>query len=227
MSSNATRPLGIPESRENKVWKTRRSFSLFIWNYQKKINSDLENLISFSVIYRFIGLRHETTEICSINWKHSSNWTVTLNTLLLARWKGNWQHKQRLVEIEELSQEARSKNTDGRVRWIPVFLLHNKNTSSLSNYKHRTSTEFCKLSTAPKLSVIIFENSSKRGTPTNATERWTKRTYMYKHAPTKTIKLVVVNSILNVPCIWSKGYSWCIQLLLACPLKHPLSLTVE
>ena len=89
----------------------------------------------------------------------------------------------------------------------------------LSNYKHRTSTEFCKLSTAPKLSVIIFENSSKRGTPTNATERWTKRTYMYKHAPTKTIKLVVVNSILNVPCIWSKGYSWCIQLLLACPSK--------
>ena len=30
------------------------------------------------MIYRFIGLRHEITEICSINRKHRSNWTVTL-----------------------------------------------------------------------------------------------------------------------------------------------------
>ena len=48
--------LGTPE-RENKGWKTRHSFSL---------------------LYRFIGLRHEITEICSINRKHHSNWTVTL-----------------------------------------------------------------------------------------------------------------------------------------------------
>ena len=32
----------------------------------KTLNSDLENLISFSVIYRFIGLPHEIIEICSI-----------------------------------------------------------------------------------------------------------------------------------------------------------------
>ena len=31
------------------------------------------------MIYRFIALRHEITEICSINRKQSSNWTVTLN----------------------------------------------------------------------------------------------------------------------------------------------------
>ena len=29
-------------------------------------------------MYRFIGLRHEITEMCSINRKHRSNWTVTL-----------------------------------------------------------------------------------------------------------------------------------------------------
>ena len=33
---------------------------------------------SFSVMYRFVGLRHELTKICSINQKHRSNWTVTL-----------------------------------------------------------------------------------------------------------------------------------------------------
>ena len=33
------------------------------------------------MIYRFIGLRHEITEICSINRKHRSNWTVTLTNM--------------------------------------------------------------------------------------------------------------------------------------------------
>ena len=59
-----------PERNWNNGRKTRRSFSLFIWNYQiKKTHSDLENLISFSGIYWFIGLRHEITEMCFINWK--------------------------------------------------------------------------------------------------------------------------------------------------------------
>ena len=40
---------------------------------KQTLNSYLENLISFPVIYRFIGLRHEITEICSINQKHRSN----------------------------------------------------------------------------------------------------------------------------------------------------------
>ena len=47
--------------------------SLLIKNYQIKIKSYLENLINFSVIYRFIGLRQEITEICYINRKHRSN----------------------------------------------------------------------------------------------------------------------------------------------------------
>ena len=40
---------------------------------KQKLNSDLDNLVSFSVIYRFIGLHHEITKICSINRKHRSN----------------------------------------------------------------------------------------------------------------------------------------------------------
>ena len=48
--------------------------SLYIFEINKyKLNSYLENLISFSVIYKFIGLRHEIREICSINRKHLSN----------------------------------------------------------------------------------------------------------------------------------------------------------
>ena len=34
--------------------------------------------MSISVIYRFIVLRHEITEICSVNRKHRSNRAVTL-----------------------------------------------------------------------------------------------------------------------------------------------------
>ena len=53
--------------------------SLHLFEITKlKYNSDLEYLISFSVIHRFIGLCHKITEICSINRKHRSNWTVTL-----------------------------------------------------------------------------------------------------------------------------------------------------
>ena len=53
--------------------------SLYLFEIARwKLNSDLANLTSFSVIYRFVGLRHEITEICSINQKHRSNWTVTL-----------------------------------------------------------------------------------------------------------------------------------------------------
>ena len=36
--------------------------SLYLFEITKhELNSDLENLISFSVMYRFIGLRHEIT----------------------------------------------------------------------------------------------------------------------------------------------------------------------
>ena len=67
-------------SGEGKRKSENKAFVLFIYLKlpNKKINSDLENFISFSVIYRFIGLRHEITEICPISQKHRSNWTVTL-----------------------------------------------------------------------------------------------------------------------------------------------------
>ena len=39
--------------------------SLYLFEIIKQnLNSDLKNLITFSVMYRFIGLRHEITEIC-------------------------------------------------------------------------------------------------------------------------------------------------------------------
>ena len=48
--------------------------SLYLLEIAKyKLDSDLENLISFSMICRFIGLRQEIKEICSINRKHRSN----------------------------------------------------------------------------------------------------------------------------------------------------------
>ena len=54
--------------------------SLYLFEISKqKVHSDQDDLISFSVIYRFIRLRHEITEICSVNRKHRSNWTVTLS----------------------------------------------------------------------------------------------------------------------------------------------------
>ena len=53
-----------------------------------KLNSDLENLISFSVIYvyRFIGLLREVTEI---NQKHRINLTVTLIQLNFREYNQN------------------------------------------------------------------------------------------------------------------------------------------
>ena len=88
MPSNATRRTwNSGEGKQRPEKQGVRSPSLFeITKY--KLNSDLENLISFSVINRFIGLRHEITEICSINRKHRSNWTVTLTKkTLLTLWK--------------------------------------------------------------------------------------------------------------------------------------------
>ena len=88
MPSNATRRTwNSGEGTQRSEKQGVRSPSLFKFT-KYKLNSDLENLISFSVIYRLIGLRHEITEICSINRKHRSNWTVTLTKkTLLTLWK--------------------------------------------------------------------------------------------------------------------------------------------
>ena len=62
-----------PRRRKTKVGK-QGVRSLYLFQITKyKLNNDLENLIRFSVIYRFIGLSHEITEICSINRKYRSN----------------------------------------------------------------------------------------------------------------------------------------------------------
>ena len=67
----STSYLELPKKNTKVGKKEFRSFYLFeISKYE--LNSDLENLISFSVIYRFIGLRCET-EMCSINLKNRLN----------------------------------------------------------------------------------------------------------------------------------------------------------
>ena len=38
----------------------------------------LENFISFLLIYKFVGIRRVLTELEADNWKHRSNYTVTL-----------------------------------------------------------------------------------------------------------------------------------------------------
>ena len=53
---------------ELRKWKTKvgkyGARSLYLFEIAKqKLNSDLDNLISFSVIYRFIGLSHRITDM--------------------------------------------------------------------------------------------------------------------------------------------------------------------
>ena len=51
------------ELRKGKTKVENKAFVLFIYLIpNKKLNSDLENLFSLSVIYRFIGFRHEITD---------------------------------------------------------------------------------------------------------------------------------------------------------------------
>ena len=63
------------QNRKTKVGKQGVHFLYLFKITKKKLSSGkTENLIlSFSVIYRFIGLRSKITEICSINQKHHSN----------------------------------------------------------------------------------------------------------------------------------------------------------
>ena len=78
MPSNATRPTWNSGKGKQRS-KKRRSFSLFIWNYTIEIKQLFREFSKLFSEYRFIGLRHEITEICSINRKHRSNWTATLS----------------------------------------------------------------------------------------------------------------------------------------------------
>ena len=42
----------------------------------------LENFISFPLIYWFAGIRRVLTELEADNWKHRSNYTVTLTNMI-------------------------------------------------------------------------------------------------------------------------------------------------
>ena len=71
MPSNATRPTWNSGKAERTKVGKQGVRSLYLFEITEwKFSSDLENLIRFSVIYRFIGLPYEITDICSINPKH-------------------------------------------------------------------------------------------------------------------------------------------------------------
>ena len=63
--------------------KRKRSIgntALVLWNTTMKnwFRHHLENFISFPLIHRFAGIRRVLTELEADNWKHRSNYTVTL-----------------------------------------------------------------------------------------------------------------------------------------------------
>ena len=119
----ATRPTGNSEKEKTKVGK-QGVCSLYLFEIAKwNLNNDLANLISFSVMYRFIGLRHEITKICSINQKHCSNWTVTFAVLLLTQTL-----KLRtpifLFETLKLSDDSNITSRNSRIKLgTPIFRL--------------------------------------------------------------------------------------------------------
>ena len=68
---------------EPSMWKAfdrKYSSCIRLWNMTMKnwFRHHLENFISFPLIYRFAGIRCVLTEIEANNWKHRSNYTVTL-----------------------------------------------------------------------------------------------------------------------------------------------------
>ena len=73
------RDLGPPEA---KAFDRKFSSCIRLWNTTIKNWSrhHLENFISFPLIYKFVGIRRVLTELEADNWKHRSNYTVTLNS---------------------------------------------------------------------------------------------------------------------------------------------------
>ena len=71
------RDLGPPEA---KAFDRKYSPCICLWNTKMKnwFRHHLENFISFPLTYRFAGIRRVLTELEADNWKHRSNYTVTL-----------------------------------------------------------------------------------------------------------------------------------------------------
>ena len=72
------RDLGPPEA---KAFDRKYSSCIRLWNTTMKnwFRYHLDNFISFPLIYRFVGIRRVLTELEADNWKHRSNYTVTLS----------------------------------------------------------------------------------------------------------------------------------------------------
>ena len=68
------------EPPEAKAFNRKYSSCIRLWNtiMKKWFRHHLENFISFPLIYRFAGIRRVLTELEADNWKHRSNYTVTL-----------------------------------------------------------------------------------------------------------------------------------------------------
>ena len=59
------------ELQKGKTKVGKQDILLYLFeNTKQNLNTDLENLIGFSVIYRSVGLRYEITEIISIIQNH-------------------------------------------------------------------------------------------------------------------------------------------------------------
>ena len=68
------------EPLEAKVFDRKYSSCICLWNTTVKnwFRHHLENFISFPLIYKFAGIRRVLREFEPDNWKHHSNYTVTL-----------------------------------------------------------------------------------------------------------------------------------------------------
>ena len=68
------------EPPEAKAFDRKYSSCIRLWNtiVKKWFHHHLEDFISFPLIYRFAGIRRVLTELEAENWKHRSNYTVTL-----------------------------------------------------------------------------------------------------------------------------------------------------
>ena len=65
-----------------------RSEIQLLYSFMKNwFRHHLDNFISFPLIYRFAGIRRVLTELEADNWKHRSNYTVTLRRIVFSKFK--------------------------------------------------------------------------------------------------------------------------------------------
>ena len=60
-------------------------YSFMKYDYENGFQHHLENFISFPLIYRSAGIRRVLTELEADNWKHRSNYTVTLKHSIVSK----------------------------------------------------------------------------------------------------------------------------------------------